>query len=128
MWWLWVAVAGAEPVVTPAATFQIAFDDDVDAEIADGLAELRSGAFDAAARRFGAMAEAGGNVAVRTLQAIALYEAGDVRLAEGAVAAGLAAAPDQAALLALKGLILADLGRRSPRWPRRAAARALMGR
>jgi tetratricopeptide (TPR) repeat protein len=101
----------AEPVVTAAATFQIDFDATADAEVAGALADLRAGAFDAAARRFGALADAGGGVPMRTLQAVALYEAGDVRLAEGAVAAGLAAAPRNAPLLSLKGLILADLGR-----------------
>ncbi|MEZ4239642.1 MAG: hypothetical protein R3F59_26510 [Myxococcota bacterium] len=108
--WLLAATPAAEPVVTPATSFQITFDGTADDEIRGALDDLRQGAFDRAARRFGALVDAGGGIDLRTLQAVSLYEAGDVRLAESATAEALALAPDHAPLLSLKGLILADLG------------------
>ena len=105
-WWV-MPVAAAEPQVAVEAP---AFASDVDAEVAEARLLLADKKFEEAARRFGALADAGGNAELRYLQALASYEAGDLRLAQRAVELGLKKSGDSAEFLSLYGLIQADTG------------------
>lgn len=105
---------GATPVAVvsvDASLAEIAFETTPASEVAGALADLRAGAFDSAARRLGALVDAGGGVDVRYAHAVALYEAGDLGLADAATVAALRVAPSHAPLQSLRGLVLADLGR-----------------
>jgi len=107
--WLCLAVAGAVPTVeVPEA---ITFEEDVRPEVEGALADLREGRFEAAARRFGALAEASRNADFRYLETMARYEGGDLRRAIRAAERGVADDPEHGPLLNLYGLVLSEVGR-----------------
>jgi tetratricopeptide (TPR) repeat protein len=105
-----LAFAG-EPVVLPGSAESVVFEDDVAGEVRAALADLEAGKLEEAARELGALADAGGGPVLRFLEALALYEAGEVRPAEVAVIEVLQADPAFGAAANLHGLLLADLGR-----------------
>lgn len=107
----WIAAYAAEPTVLPSELADISFETSAGPEVEGAVADLRKGAFDDAARRLTALAEAGGSAQIRYLEALARYEGGQLRLADDASRAGLALDADDPALLTLRGLVLADLGR-----------------
>jgi tetratricopeptide (TPR) repeat protein len=120
MWWTWAALAAAQTVL-PGSNLEVSFDGDATSEIEGAMADLREGAFDDAGRRLQALVDAGGGAELCRLLGLARYEAGQLALADDAVRAGLAQAPDDAGLLVLRGLVEADQGKG-------AAALATLGR
>lgn len=107
--WLCLAVAGAVPAVEiPEA---LTFEEEVRPEVEGALTDLRERRFEDAARRFGALADAGGNADFRYLEAMARYEGGDLRRAIRAAERGVAADPEHGPLLNLYGLALSEVGR-----------------
>lgn len=85
--------------------------DSARATVDEALAALRGGKFDEAATLYGSLAEAGGGAAARTAQAVALYEAGDLRAARVAAEDAARQAPRDSAALNVLGLVLVDSGR-----------------
>jgi len=111
MWSLWIQIAHAGVVVTlpgSAAEVEIA----ESASEANLLAEtaLRDGRYDAAARAYRALADAGGGGPIRVLEAASWYEAGQLRLAERAAQAAIRAGQGGEAEMVLS-LALLDQGR-----------------
>jgi Tfp pilus assembly protein PilF len=110
-WWLAAALAG-DPVVTlPGSSSEIVVEATAAPAVEAAMSLLAARKFDDAARAFDALAEATSGADYRYLEAVARYEAGEVRLAERAAKAGLERRPGHAPLLSLYGLIQADLGR-----------------
>jgi tetratricopeptide (TPR) repeat protein len=107
--WLWLAIAGAVPSVQVPE--ELTFEEEVRPEVDGALADLRERRFEEAARRFGALADAGGNADLRYLEAMARYEAGDLRRAVRAAERGVATDPEHGPLLNLYGLALSEVGR-----------------
>jgi tetratricopeptide (TPR) repeat protein len=111
---LFLAVAAAlaaEPIVLPASALEINLETDTEQVVQAALQDLRSGSFDKAGRALSALAGATNGVQLRYLEAISWYEAGQLQLAFNAASSGLLRDAEYAPLLALQGLILADLGR-----------------
>ena len=114
LWWVWFVVASAaEPVVRlPSSEREIELSPTVAPAVEEAMVLLGGGKFEDAGRAFGALADAGGGADLRWLEAVAWYEAGEVRLAERAAKAGIAApgGASHGPLHALLGLVLVDLG------------------
>jgi len=79
--------------------------------VVDAREALGRGDFDRAATLYAALAEAGGGVPARLSEAVARYEGGDLRGAERAARAALAAEPGNLPAANLLGLVLVDGGK-----------------
>jgi len=110
--WAWLCGAQAGVTVSlPATDAEVVFDDTAQAAVEQGMQALSSGRFDAAGRSFRALAEAGGGLSARYLEAMAWYEGGQLRLSEKAVQRVLEVDSQHGPALSLYGLVLADTGR-----------------
>lgn len=112
VWWLLgsLALAGVT-VQLPASDTEVVFDDSAQSAVEQGLEALAAGRFEAAGRSFRALADAGGGPDARHLEALAWYQAGQVRLAEKAARQVIAEAPTHGPALGLLGLVELDTGR-----------------
>ena len=120
--WVWLmAVASAGVVVAVPGSdvvhragvsgLELEIASDGQSAVEAAFASLAAREFEDAARGFRALAEAGGGADLYFMEAVAHYEAGNVRRSEAAAAAGLDLEPLHGALLGLLGLVIADLGR-----------------
>jgi tetratricopeptide (TPR) repeat protein len=105
------AAFAAEPIVLPASALEINLETDTEQLVQSALQDLRAGSFEKAGRALSALAGASSGVQLRYLEAVSWYEAGQLQLAFNAASSGLLRDPEHAPLLALQGLVLADLGR-----------------
>lgn len=114
MSWLALLLAveafGGVTVTLPATDREVVFEDDVSPLVTEAMAALSERRFEDAGRLFATLADASRSADLRYLEAVAWYEAGQLRMAERAVRDGVERAPDHGALLSLHGLVQADLG------------------
>lgn len=103
MRWGWIGIGVAALLAADALAD--------DAALGAAQQALEAGRFTEAASAFAALTEADPSGEAHLGEAIARYEAGDLRGAERASHAGLQRISDHAGLLNLYGLVLADLGR-----------------
>ena len=131
--WSFAALAGVT-VTLPATDQEIVVGDDVSEAVELAIGDLASRRFDSAARQLAALADAGGGPHLRYMEAVAHYEAGQLRMADTAAALAITAAgdavspggdPTLAGLMSLAGLIDVDLGRGDRAEARLGAAAAL---
>jgi hypothetical protein len=111
VWYISVALAG-DPVITlPGTSEEVTFEPNAEGAVEDAMALLSARKFDDAARAFSALADSSSGADYRYLEAVARYEAGELRLADRAARSGLDRKPEHGPLLSLEGLVQADLGK-----------------
>ncbi|MCO4744106.1 MAG: hypothetical protein KC912_04920 [Proteobacteria bacterium] len=102
---------GGTPLVLPATQSEIEVAADAQPAVEAALAAMKERRFSDAATAFHALSEASDSADYAYLSAVAAYEAGDLRSADRACEQGLSRDSAHAPLLALGGLVYADLGR-----------------
>lgn len=107
--WLALAAAGEPEVSVRAGGREVRVETEASVAIQDALRDFDAGKYAEAARELGVYADAGGSVGLRAWEAEAWWAAGELRRAERASAA--ATSGGDADAWALRGLILAELGR-----------------
>jgi tetratricopeptide (TPR) repeat protein len=109
----WIAAA-VDPetaqVVLPSSAAEVEIAASASPAVEQAVASLRRGEFERAAVAFRGLADSGGGPSLRYHEALAWYEAGQLRRAARAIEIVLRHDPDAGAALSLRGLILADLG------------------
>ena len=112
MWLLWWALAasGAEPLVLPATRAEIVVESDARPAVSEAFVALEARRFEEAGRLFGALSEASTSADLAYVEAVAWYEAGELRRSRRAVDQALARDAAHAPTLTLKGLVLGDQG------------------
>lgn len=123
--WLWLGLAKAGVVVTlPGSVAEVEIAESSADAVGLAYSALQEGRFEAAARAFRGLADAGGGGQARRLEAAAWYEAGQLRLAERAAQATLREGDDPEARIIL-ALALIDQGKADDAPPHLTAAEAL---
>lgn len=110
-WWMLALAWAGEGTVLPGSSTEVVFESDTRTVVEGALADLSGGHFLDAAEQLQVLADASRGPQLRYLEAMAWYEAGELRRAARAAEQGRAADPSLAPLNSLWGLILADLGR-----------------
>ena len=111
---LWIVALAGRPVDLPDADIDGEIDPGDVPAVSEGLDLLLAGRTHDAAERFASAAVKRPDADVRYLEAHARYLAGELRAAERVAAEGLAATANHGPLLALQGLVLADLDAERP--------------
>ena len=92
VWLLWWALAasGAEPLVLPATRAEIVVESDARPAVSEAFVALEARRFEEAGRLFGALSEASTSADLAYVEAVAWYEAGELRRSRRAVDQALA--------------------------------------
>lgn len=109
--WLWLATAWSGELTLPGTESTVVLPRAVVAPVEAALVASGKGQHAEAARLLAAVSGGDAEADVRYLEALARYDAGELRGAERVSAVGLQADPTHGGLLVLHGLVLADLGR-----------------
>lgn len=104
---VWVGSASAGGLVEVG---DVTFDPSTASAVADARAALEGRRFEEAAAAYGALADAGGGLPARVAQAIALYEAGELRGARAAAEQVLRSDPRNVLAQNVLGVALVDSG------------------
>lgn len=123
LWFLLILQSFAGSAVVEVG--EVEFSASAQDAVAEAYRVFDSGDFETAARLFESLADAGGGVPARVAQAIALYEAGDLRRAQKAAEQALSIDPKHLACGNILGLILVDSGAVLPGIEKLEATRAL---